>query len=142
MKIFGKRKEDISKSPLDFYSFGHLIFGHIAYIIIFLIGLFSEIPLIRDAMIRRVLGFTIFVGLIWEIVENNTFVKYKLKKHVDSLNNSLCDILCVFIGASIIGIVMFFIGYTNVLFLLINTLILITYFMFFYIYGIVAFGEC
>jgi len=142
MKIFGRKKEDIDKYALDFYSFGHLIFGHIGFIIIYLMGFYSTIPLIHDSIMDHTLGFAIFIGLFWELLENNLFIKTHLKKQKDSLNNSLCDILCVFIGASIIGIIIYFIGCTSMLFLLINTIMLLVYFMCFYILGTHAFSDC
>ena len=142
MKLFGKKKEDLDKFPLDFYSVGHFILGHIGYIIIYLMGFYSTIPLIHNILMEYVLGITIFIGLFWELLENNICIKTRFKKQKDSLNNSLCDILCVFIGATIIGIFMSSISCISMLFLLINTLILFIYFIVFCIFGAYAFSDC
>ena len=89
MKLFGKKKEDLDKFPLDFYSVGHFILGHIGYIIIYLMGFYSTIPLIHNILMEYVLGITIFIGLFWELLENNICIKTRFKKQKDSLNNSL-----------------------------------------------------
>ena len=34
-KILAKKKEDISKAAFDFFSFGHLLGGYIAFIILY-----------------------------------------------------------------------------------------------------------
>ncbi len=136
MRIFGKRKEDISKTALDYYSFGHIIFGHMAFLIIYLMGFYSSIPLIRESMMDRALGMATFTGIFWELLENNLFVKTNLKKRMDSLNNSVCDILCVFIGASVICIFAHFYGFVSMMFLTINAIILLIYFICFYMFEV------
>ena len=142
MKIFGKEKEDISLTPLDFYSFGHLIFGHMAFIIIYLMGFYNLIHIIGISMMDRALAMATAVGIFWELLENNLFVKTHLKKRKDSLNNSVCDILCVFIGAAIICIFVYFYGFTSMMFLTINTVILLIYFMCFYMLEVHTIREC
>ena len=142
MKLFGKKKEDLDKFPFDFFSVGHFILGHIGYIIIYLMGFYSTIPFIRNILMEYVLGITIFIGLFWELLENNICIKTRFKKQKDSLNNSLCDILCVFIGAAIICIIAYFYGFTSMMFLTINTIILLVYFMGFYILEVHTIREC
>ena len=50
-------------------------------------GFYSTIPLIHNILMEYVLGITIFIGLFWELLENNICIKTRFKKQKDSLNN-------------------------------------------------------
>ena len=142
MRLCGKCKSEIDKYPLDFYSVGHVVFGYVTYILVFFIGMLIENLYIRNGALMHTLGITILVGLLWELVENNLIVKKKsFKKCQDSLNNSLCDILCVAIGGIIAGFLIFhFIDDLFTLFIL-NILILLGMFLVFYITGTITFNK-
>lgn len=98
-KIFAKNKDDISKAAIDFFSFGHLLGGYLAFIIL-------------DAFFLVILGefvillclFTIFLcRAIWEIIENTFLFKKNIKfgYRRDSLLNSSMDVVMLTIGGLI-----------------------------------------
>jgi len=91
VKIFAKSKDDVSKAAFDFFSFGHLIGGYFAFIVI-------------DALFFVIFGkflillsiFTIFLcGTFWEIIENTILYKKNIKfgYRRDSLLNSSTDVV-------------------------------------------------
>ncbi|MFW9876711.1 MAG: hypothetical protein ACFFG0_26755 [Candidatus Thorarchaeota archaeon] len=124
--ILARRAEHIGISPIDFFSLGHLFMGYITFL-----GFYGTISLFFGISLNffYLLG-NIFIGIIWEAVEN--FILYKLKfkfaQRRDSIINSLMDIIFFLFGGIIamlivlLEIYLFFIG--TLLFLL-NTLILL-----------------
>lgn len=96
MKAFTLRKEDVGKIPLDFYSFGHLLYGYSVNLIIFFILGFLGINGYFLGM-----GFvaSLWASVIWEVIEN--FTIRKRRYGVDSLSNSLTDVLLTMAGATI-----------------------------------------
>ena len=90
-KVFAKKKGDVSKAAIDFFSFGHLIAGYFAFIILkaFFFVIFGEFTILPSI-------FTIFLsGIFWEIIENTFFFKKNIKfgYRKDSLLNSSMDIV-------------------------------------------------
>ncbi|OLS13419.1 MAG: hypothetical protein RBG13Loki_3015 [Promethearchaeota archaeon CR_4] len=108
------KPEEVSKSWLDYWSFGHLLFGAVAYFQIYAIvyyvfaaefpdwfGYITSINAQQQARLWGLVGATI-VGIIWEPIENIGFVKLGWKSPVDSWPNLIIDCIMVFIGALIL----------------------------------------
>jgi hypothetical protein len=101
-KIFAKNKGDVSKAAIDFFSFGHLIAGYFAFLILdalFLV-IFGEFVIL-------LCFFTIFLcGVFWEIIENTIFFKKNIKfgYRRDSLLNSSMDVIMLTTGGVIASI--------------------------------------
>ena len=101
-KVFAKKKGDVSKAAIDFFSFGHLIAGYFAFIILdaFFFVIFGEFVFLLCI-------FTIFLcGIFWEIIENTFFFKKNIKFGFrrDSLLNSSMDIAILTIGGVIASV--------------------------------------
>jgi len=95
-KIFAKNKDGISKVAIDFFSFGHLLGGYLAFII-----LDAFFLVILDEFVILLCLFTIFLcGAIWEIIENTYLFKKNIKfgYRRDSLLNSSMDVVMLTIG--------------------------------------------
>lgn len=105
-KVCSFKEEDVDICFIDFYSFGHFIFGFITNLIIFLIILL----LTSQKFIFLSAIFTINIGLFWEFFENFYLHKkgFKYDNRQDSLANSLTDILFVSIGAIVCTIITIF----------------------------------
>ncbi|MFX1312484.1 MAG: DUF2585 family protein [Promethearchaeota archaeon] len=90
----------MSKTPIDIFSFCHLFFGFIFYLItnsIIIIFFGIALPLIC-------LGFNLFYSVFWEILENYFLIKINLKfgRRKDSLINSFMD-TCFFLLGGVIS---------------------------------------
>jgi hypothetical protein len=97
-EFFATRKENISLSPVDFFSFGHIIMGMIIYLLV--IWLFSSIPFVQFGAIIC----AVIIGIIWEIIENTVFFAHGYKafeNHRDSVINSFMDVIFDLAGALI-----------------------------------------
>jgi len=98
-KVFAKKKGDVSKAAIDFFSFGHTLAGYLIFLILdalFLV-IFGEFVILYCF-------FTIFLcGVFWEIIENTYFFKRNIKfgYRRDSLLNSSMDIVMLTIGGVI-----------------------------------------
>lgn len=100
MKLIATKRKDLDTCPIDYFSIGHIIFGHIAYLIsYFIIILWLKTPHPREYALIT----TILIGVVWELIENvwlaNTRLKFEKRK--DSVENSQCDVLFVFLGGLI-----------------------------------------
>ncbi|GAH24607.1 unnamed protein product [marine sediment metagenome] len=97
--VFAKKKGDVSKAAIDFFSFGHTLAGYLIFLILdalFLV-IFGEFVIL-------LCFFTIFLfGVFWEIIENTYFFKKNIKfgYRRDSLLNSSMDIIMLTIGGAI-----------------------------------------
>ena len=94
--IIARRAEHVGISPIDFFSFGHLFMGYITFLGFYgTFSLFLGIPLNFFYLLGN-----IFVGILWESVEN--FILYELKfkfaHRRDSIINSLMDIIFFLFG--------------------------------------------
>ncbi len=101
-KIFANNKDDISKAAIDFFSFGHLLGGYFAFIILgaFFFVIFGEFIILLCI-------FTIFLcGVFWEIIENTYFFKKNIKfgYRRDSLLNSSMDVVMLTSGGLIAAV--------------------------------------
>jgi len=110
--FIGTKPEEVSTSWIDYWSFGHLLFGAVAYFIIYGIVYYvfyatfpdwfnpTRDPL-KDARLWGLIGATI-VGIAWEPIENIGLVKMGWKSKRDSWPNLIMDCIFVFLGALIL----------------------------------------
>ncbi|MFW9939550.1 MAG: hypothetical protein ACFFFT_00820 [Candidatus Thorarchaeota archaeon] len=97
--IFARRVEHVGISPIDFFSLGHLFMGYITFLGFYgIFSLFFGIPLNFFYLLGN-----IFIGFIWESVENIIFyeIKFKFAHRRDSIINSIMDIFFFFTGGII-----------------------------------------
>ncbi|MHA2280310.1 MAG: hypothetical protein ACXAC5_05625 [Promethearchaeota archaeon] len=98
----GLLEDYVGRSPLDFYSWGHIAFGIGAFSILSLIITVFELIFGVPATMPWwwILSFVIIVGVAWEIIENTILwrlgVKYENRR--DSFINALFDIIFVILG--------------------------------------------
>lgn len=108
VRFIGSCTEDVSSNCYtDYYSIGHILFGYIS----FLVSIFIWSFLGFGAILELSLVSSIMVGVFWELFENTILVdtRFKFNKKQDCLENSLSDIIFVFIGA-IAGIILAYIS--------------------------------
>ena len=104
-QFFARTKDDISKAAVDFFSIGHILMGQISYFIAWFFvkpdgALFTFVGEPTNSGIYA-LSFAIFIGLIWEPIENIILWKMGLKFEGkrDSWLNLIFDIIFVTGGA-------------------------------------------
>ncbi len=116
-KIIGTKPDEVSISWVDYWSFGHLMFGAVAYFIIYAIVfyvIFAELPgwydptifgigidQAHEAGLWGLVGATV-AGIVWEPIENIGFVKTGWKSKRDSWPNLIIDCIMVFSGALVL----------------------------------------
>lgn len=121
-KLIARNKGEVAESAIDYYSLMHIVFGCITFLIaVMFLNLFP--PIKEDNIIMFALMGSLYVAIIWEIIENYVIDKTRLKhmQKKDSLINSLTDIIFTHAG-SILGFILFD---TNLLLFLIITIIII-----------------
>ncbi|MFX1279698.1 MAG: hypothetical protein ACFFA3_09800 [Promethearchaeota archaeon] len=97
----GVLEDYVGRSPLDYYSWGHIAFGIGAFSIFSLIITLWELY-VGPATLPWyfILIFVIIVGIAWEIFENTVLwklgVKYENRK--DTFINAFFDIVFVIVG--------------------------------------------
>jgi len=105
-KFFATSQSDISKAAVDFFSLGHILFGQIAYFIVYAIITWPLSYLGLDADMWALI-IAILLGVLWEPVEN--IILYaagmKFENKQDSILNLVFDILFVIVG----GVISYFI---------------------------------
>ena len=100
--FIGLLEEYVGRSPLDFYSWGHIAFGIGAFSIFSLIITVFELLFPVPAIMPWwwILSFVIVVGIGWEVIENNILwklgVKYENRR--DTLVNAFFDVIFVILG--------------------------------------------
>ncbi|MFX1375075.1 MAG: hypothetical protein ACFFA0_04630 [Promethearchaeota archaeon] len=99
--FIGLLEDYVGRSPLDYYSWGHIAFGIGAFSIFSLIITLWEYYIGPAAMPWYfIIIFVIIVGIGWEIIENTILwklgVKYENRK--DSFVNAFFDIIFVIVG--------------------------------------------
>ncbi len=104
-QFFALTKDGISKAAFDFFSIGHILMGQISYFLAWFLvkpdgALFTLVGEPADSGIYA-LYFAIFIGLIWEPIENIILWKMGLKFEGkrDSWLNLIFDIILVTGGA-------------------------------------------
>lgn len=98
--------EEVGKEPIDFQSFNHIISGFVCYLTIYFIATIFFYPIDVWGWICFI---ALFCGIMWEVIENvgipNAFFRIW---GLDSLENSLMDIVFDFIGIIIACFLSFF----------------------------------
>lgn len=136
IKLIGTNQNEVNLYALDFYTIGHVIFGHITHIILFFLAFMWE----YKEMNEHSLCIVAIIGIIWELIENNILTMSPFKLRQDSLNNSLMDIMCVILGGIMSAITLFYFFESEVL-LLICVLELMVEFLLFYIFGSMTYNN-
>ena len=141
----GLIKDYVGRSPLDFYSWGHIAFGIGAFTIFSLIITIYELIFVTAAVMPWlwIIIFVIAVGFGWEIIENTILWKLgvKFENRRDSLINAFFDILFVILGGLgtwllkwiVMDVLGFFGRWFYISALVLFILVLIAYFIGFYI---------
>jgi hypothetical protein len=110
-KFFASRKEDISRSAVDFFSIGHVFMGQSFFWIPYMLFVWASAPFpgifppsvgifnTEEGMIL----ISIIIGVLWEPFENIImyYAGWKFEGKRDSLLNALFDILFWALGAAI-----------------------------------------
>jgi len=106
-QFFARTKDGISKAAFDFFSIGHILMGQISYFLAWYLvrpegALFTSVGEPSNSGLYA-LYFAIFIGLIWEPIENIVLWKMGLKFEGkrDSWLNLIFDIILVTGGAVI-----------------------------------------
>ncbi|MHA2007334.1 MAG: hypothetical protein ACXABO_09690 [Promethearchaeota archaeon] len=100
----GLLEDYVGRSPLDYYSWGHIAFGIGAFSIFSLIITIYELIFNVEAVMPWwwIMTFVLLVGVGWEIIENTILwklgVKYENRK--DTFANAFFDIIFVILGGS------------------------------------------
>jgi hypothetical protein len=133
-------KSQTGKSPIDYFSWGHVDLGIMSFLLLSLInGLpsYFEDELIYFIPYWVMLVLVFVVAIVWEILENTLFVAIgiKFEGRRDSLKNATWDVIFGIIGGSATwafkGILVNIIGVGN------NNIP--QYVIYFYIVGLVSF---
>ena len=101
LPFVGLLEDYVGRSPLDYYSWGHIAFGIGAFSLFSLIITLWEL-FIGPALIPWffILLLVLIVGVIWEIIENTILwrlgLKYENRK--DTFINAFFDIVFVLVG--------------------------------------------
>ena len=98
-----------NKRWIDIFTAGHFMFGFISYLIIFILLREVTYLLFDDALFCSLIG-VMFVGLIWEFIENFILIRFR-PNGADSLKNSLTDILFDLFGGIFAWIIVYFLSY-------------------------------
>ncbi len=111
MKVIATNKDDIGITPIDFFSFTHLIMGYLIFIVLNgILFVMYSVPLGIFSLM-----YTFFISIIWESLENSIFyyLGIKFARRRDSIINSIMDIVFFSSGGLI---VLFNIQYGGVFF--------------------------
>lgn len=101
-----KDSEDVGISPLDCFTWGHIAFGVLSFLV-FLIFI-QALSLEPGYLLGWSLILTLLlIGISWDIIENTLFIGMDLKfeNRRDSTINIFSDVFFVFAGGGIMGII-------------------------------------
>jgi len=93
---------DISREALDFFSIGHAVMGQIFFWIFYMLFSSSSAPFLHLGFTQWwCVLFSLEVGILWALIENNFLFKAGLKfeNRRDFQLNSIFNILFWFLGA-------------------------------------------
>lgn len=99
---------EVSQSVFDFFSFGHIAMGIVAFALLSIISTIRNLfdpnnfAVQKSHWIWFFIG-TIIFGILWEIIENTLLLDWGLKhqNQADSVMNAIFDVLLVGGGALI-----------------------------------------
>jgi len=104
--IITTKKSEVSRAPIDYFSWGHLNMGVVVFLLWSMVNL---LPSLYNQEMTYILAYgisvllTVVVAVVWEIVENtlllNIGIKFEGRK--DSLQNAIWDIIFVVVGGLI-----------------------------------------
>lgn len=98
--------EEVGKEPIDFQSFNHIISGFVCYLVIYFI---ATIFFNLDDIWGWICFIALLCGIMWEVIENIGMPEAFFRIWgLDSLENSLMDIVFDAIGVIICCILSFF----------------------------------
>ena len=133
-------KSQTGKSPIDYFSWGHVDLGIASFLLLSLINClpsYFEDELIYFIPYWLMLVLVFVVAIVWEIIENTLFVKMgiKFEGRRDSLKNATWDVIFGIIGGTVAwafkGIIVNILGVAK------NNIP--QYVIYFYIVGIISF---
>ncbi|MHA1280989.1 MAG: hypothetical protein ACTSQP_00670 [Promethearchaeota archaeon] len=135
LPIVGTDKDEVGRSPIDYFSWGHVDMGIAAFL---LLSLINTIPSLIDKTLIYIIPYflmlilVIVVAIVWEILENTLLLEwgFKFEGRKDSFVNALWDIIFVIIGGLYMWIVK---G------ILVNVIMGVKGIPIFYIIGIISF---
>jgi len=142
--LVGTVEEYVGRSPLDFYSWGHIELGIASFLLLSLLITVTE-ALIGPALLSwwHIIVIIIIIAIFWELFENTVLYALgaKFENRRDSLINSLWDIILAVIGGLVMWLFKFLImdawGYRGLYFYIVGiisfVIILICYFIGFFI---------
>ena len=104
--MIAKTFEEVGKEPIDFQSFNHIILGFVSYLVVFFI---ATLLLKFSEVYGWICFISLFLGVMWEVLENIIMPEAPFRIWgLDSIENSLMDIVFDFIGIIIGCILSFF----------------------------------
>ncbi|MGQ4873613.1 MAG: hypothetical protein ACP6IY_06000 [Promethearchaeia archaeon] len=135
LPIVGTDKDEVGRSPIDYFSWGHVDMGIATFL---LLSLINTIPSLIDKTLIYIIPYflmlilVLIVAIVWEILENTLLLEwgFKFEGRRDSFVNALWDIIFVIIGGLYMWIVK---G------ILVNIIMGVKGIPIFYIIGIISF---
>lgn len=102
--FIGTVEDYLSRSPWDYYSWGHIDFGIASFLLLSLLITITE-ALIGPAIIDwwLLMIFVLIVGVVWELLENTIIYWWGWRplNRRDSWINAIWDIIFVCIGGAV-----------------------------------------
>lgn len=96
VEVVATRRENITQSPIDGFSLGHIIMGQVVFLISAAVLEVFEAPQVNT----MAFAVTIAFAIIWEILENTLLHRagFKFDNKRDSIANSATDVILVVAG--------------------------------------------
>ena len=104
--MFAESTDEVSRKPIDYFSWGHIGMGVVVFLLWSLINLMPSLALgsiVFPVFFWFSIVLTIVTAIVWEIIENTLFVHIgiKFEDRRDSFINAIADIVFVIIGGLI-----------------------------------------
>ena len=101
--IIADEKGEVGKSPIDYYTWGHICMGIASFLLLSLIIIIPQYVVVSVPFLLPwwlIIILVLGVALVWELLENTIFISwgFKFEGRRDSWLNALTDILFVIIG--------------------------------------------
>ncbi|MHA1343972.1 MAG: MFS transporter [Promethearchaeota archaeon] len=140
-KILGQTTDEVGRAAIDYFSWGHIGMGIVAFL---LLSLINTVPSYVTHMLIYIIPYyimillVIIIAIVWELLENTLLLEwgFKFEGRQDSLENATWDIIFVVIGGLVMwifkGLIVNIWGNSN------NTIQQAI--IYFYIIGIISFG--
>jgi hypothetical protein len=109
--LVASEAKHVGISPLDYFTWGHLAFGVLSFLVdfIFIVMLAIEYTFL---LVWSIVLTLILIAITWEIVENILFIEMgiKFENRRDSPINAFSDVFFVIIGGLLIFIIHLILG--------------------------------